>query len=218
MTKAPLAPKKTTQKKAPKKQTQKSDPKPEVILEPEAVKDQVLETPPEPETQAETPEVEKAFSSGDIEEINAELGIEETDELGEGEEPAADTPEGAEIISLAEREQAAKDLFYGGLCGGLDFANNRITSGMDEGPYQSLNLKSYGDVGRAASDQFFDRLCDVPIFKRMLFKLNENALMEKWGAILMLGYTMFSNFKTEQSARMKALKEREKQSLKDKAA
>ena len=195
----------------------------------------VAETPtqetenPQETTATEAKEPAEGFSSADIDEITEDLGVEEEApaEFSGTEEPSPGTPKSAtdaapasaDIISLEQREKDAKDLFYSILCGSFDVANNRLSRGQPEGPYKSLDLKGYGEVSRAGSDQFFDRLCDVPMIKRWLFKLNENALMEKWGAIMMLAYSVQSNFRAEHTERLKERslrRQREDDALKEK--
>jgi len=176
--------------------------------------------------------------SPDAYEVTEDLGVEEdlaaeSDTASPGEASGTEMPpqeaqatvEGntatsAEIISLAQREKDAKDLFYNILCGSFDVANGRVAKGMPEGPYKSLDLKGYGDIGRTASDQFFDRLCEVAIIKRWLYKLNENALMNKWGAIFVLGYSVQSNFRDEHADRLKerSLRNEDEKPVKEQAA
>ena len=194
----------------------------------------VQETPTQPETAQETPKTsapEKGFSKEEAEEIKIDLGLDLDEDqkptvlLNTGaEEPANQTAspppaEGleaqsdtfseedaaCEVISLAARERKAKDLFYKGLCGGLAIVNGRMVKGTPFGPYKSLDLPAYGDMGKEASDQFFDRLCDAPFLKRMLLKLNDNALMEKYGAIMILSFTMYSGIKKEHVERIEQI-------------
>ena len=198
-------------------------------LETKKVAELTPETPT-PETKAPA----EGFSSDEIEAVTEDLGIEDetpaesvtvisgdTEKTEQtGPETIAEEAPSAEIISLAQREKDAKDLFYNVLCGSFDVANNRVSQGQPEGRYNSLDLKIYGETGRAGSDQFFDRLCDVPMIKRWLYKLNENALMEKWGAIFVLGYSVRSSFMLEHSARLKerSLRSEKEEPLKEKAA
>lgn len=164
-----------------------------------------------------------AFSNAEIEEISEEIGL--ANIAGDNDSESAtgnneDTPranndspdaedEGAEqiadVVSLAEREKAAKDMFYKALSGGLNFANDRMTKKQPLGKYESLKLDKYGELSRTATDQFFDRLCEVPFIKTMLFKVNDNVIVEKWGSVILLSYTMYSGLKQEQEVRLKEL-------------
>ena len=118
----------------------------------------------------------------------------------------------------AVQEQQARDIFYGGLKGGLDVANGRMTLNNPFGKYQSLNLDNYGPISRDASDQLFDRLCDVPLFKQWLLKLSNNTLMDKWGAVFVLAYTVFNGMKQEQAQRREMLKQKQADAEQEKAA
>jgi len=215
----------------PKAPEAKTQPKPATAVKPKEVATQeaVTEAAPLPEQMPVTepkPEEkapEKGFSKGEIEEINIDLGIEPEADIEADQEPIniyIDANEAlkpdriieetrdngqvtAALVDLAATEKQSKDMFYKILCGSFDIANNKVSKGQPEGPYSSLDLKSYGVVSRDASDQFFDRMCDVPFIKRMLFKLNESVLVEKWGAIIMLGYSIHNGFKEEHTLRLK---------------
>lgn len=214
--KAPLAPK--AKKPAPSKKTlepKKETPTPEPV---EAVKPATPEPAPEPKN-------EEGFSKAEVDELKINLDMlpdtvngtvlqngeatEET-ETPESEENTAEQTEEdqqADIMPPEVAEQMAKDMFYMGLCGGSNLINGRLTKDSPFGPYKAFSLKNHGPAGRAASDQFFDRLCDIPLLKKYLLKLSDQkAFMSNWGAICTLGVSAFMMFKEEQQARFDAAK------------
>ena len=129
------------------------------------------------------------------------------------------------VVSLEEerekriaQEQAAKDIFYDALCGSCNYANGRLTRRDPFGKYDALDLRNRETVYRPMSDQIFDRLCDVPMFKRWLYKLNDSTIMDKWGAILMGIYTLQTSLNDERKERVKMYKQMQAEESEGKAA
>jgi len=149
-----------------------------------------------------------SFSQADINEVEDELGF--NDELdaandnGPAINPTLEQRQADQIY--AERKERAQNLFYSILCAGFDGTNAVVSRKLNQSPYRSLDLKFYAEGGRAASDQFFNNLCENEFLARWLYRLNENELMEKWGVILTLAYTMQQNFRAEFSARHELIK------------
>ena len=123
-----------------------------------------------------------------------------------------------EKARLAAEEEKAREMFYQGIAGGLNFANGRMTRKSPFGKFKSLDLDQYGPVSREATNQLFDRICEVPLFKKWLLKINDNVLMEKWGAIMMLAYSMYASMKQEQAQRFEVLKQKQAEAEQEQAA
>lgn len=150
------------------------------------------------------------FSSDEWAGIEIDTGLAEealTDAIEaeiEAEEAAAKpAPSEAELMDMA------RGIFYHGLEIGMGTAGFVLTAGSRElGPLKSLSLASYGDVGRAASDQVFDRLCENKRLKGWLLKLgNIDKLFKRYGAILKFALQVRATVSAELAAREKALKE-----------
>jgi len=230
--KAPLAPKSKTVTKAPSKKAMKDSeattPKTTMpaVAEPTPAKPAISdratkEQTPTPVTMEESktePEtVEKAFSSDEMDELKINLEMMPSPESEQTEEaeqsPGGEAPDSEEademepdVISPAQAEKMAKDMFYMGMCGVTKGINARVSKDNPLGPYDAFSLSNHGDAGRAASDQFFDRLSDIPILKGWLLKLsNQKAFIENWGAIMSVGVSAYMMFQKELEHRERVL-------------
>lgn len=100
---------------------------------------------------------------------------------------AEETPEDGDKIKLGK----IRDMFYSVMCGSFSGANMMVSRKIYGGELQSLNLKSYGDVGRAASNSIFDSLTQIEWIKKLLLDNDWLLLIaERIAPVIALGVMM----------------------------
>ena len=129
-------------------------------------------------------------------------------DVGSRDEDTAEIPDNP---FSAEKEKAAKDMFFSALNKSVDMANERMTKKDPFGKYDGLDFKENPEIYRPFSDQIFDRLCDVPMFKRWLFALNESTVMKNYGAIMMGAYSIYKTVQEQNIVRMETFKAQQAQ-------
>ncbi len=122
-----------------------------------------------------------------------------TKSMSEGEAKAEpDEKAKAEAEKERLRVSSCRKMFYEGLCVSFSAGNHVAARRMYGRTLKTLDLKHYGPMGEAASDQTFNQLCKVEFFAKYLMKLDKIAeFFEQFSAIAALMTVMYLNVKGE---------------------
>lgn len=117
---------------------------------------------------------------------------------------AEEKPEDSETIKLGK----IRDMFYSVMCGSFTGANMMVSRKIYGGELQSLDLKSYGDVGRSASNSIFDSLTQIEWIRKLLIDNDWLILIaERIAPVIALGVMMKIAVSAELKERAIAAKE-----------
>ena len=136
----------------------------------------------------ESDDAESLSSDPDWEELGADL------EDGAGDDPALEVDGSPPDVDEAEQDQVRREMFFSGVSGAFKGANwVRVRQG--QAALRSLELETYDELARQASDQLHDRLMEIPWVARVFGPVNQFAA--RYGAIFAFGVVIQASVRAE---------------------
>ena len=111
-----------------------------------------------------------------------------------GDDPALEVDGSPPDVDQAEQDQVRRDMFFSAVSGAFKGANwLRVRQG--QAALRSLELETYDELARQASDQLHDRLMEIPWVARVFGPVNQFAA--RYGAIFAFGVVIQASVRAE---------------------